>query len=211
MKKVIAIFEIPDDEFINNNFTPKINHVRISSSGSDVFCNTSVKIIDCPESIEDIIESELKNNIIKEDDYFIIEGNKIVDVTDKGKTYKDLIIPKGITEINKHAFACCKSLEHIIIPDTVTNIGDGAFYNCINLKIGVIPKGIIYINSNTFFGCENLESLVMYKKVKSIGYSAFYGCTNLRKIHYIGTKDEWNLINIFPFNDELSKANIFYC
>ena len=36
-------------------------------------------------------------------------------------------LPEAITEIERHTFAFCESLESIDIPETVTSIGENAF------------------------------------------------------------------------------------
>lgn len=46
------------------------------------------------------------------------------------KVEGDLVIPDGVTSINRYAFRNCTDLTSITIPSTITNIGDSAFYNC---------------------------------------------------------------------------------
>lgn len=46
----------------------------------------------------------------------------------------ELIIPDGVAEIGKNAFACRSSLTSITIPNSVTSIGYYAFYNCSAIK-----------------------------------------------------------------------------
>ena len=50
-----------------------------------------------------------------------------------GKLVENLIIPDGITALNKTFFGC-KSLKSITIPDSVTSIDGSAFYGCTGLK-----------------------------------------------------------------------------
>lgn len=60
MKKVMIIFEIPDNENIDQDVIPKLSHCRIRDDGVDMICSTPVKIIDCPSEISNYIE---KHNI----------------------------------------------------------------------------------------------------------------------------------------------------
>ena len=41
-KKVIAIFEIPDDETIDNTVVSKLTHCRQTSTGADAICSTPI-------------------------------------------------------------------------------------------------------------------------------------------------------------------------
>lgn len=42
----------------------------------------------------------------------------------------DLVIPEGVTSINKYAFWQCKTLTSVTFPSTLTSIGDQAFEGC---------------------------------------------------------------------------------
>ena len=43
------------------------------------------------------------------------------------KSFTNISIPDGVTNIGDKAFEDCKSLVSINIPNSVTNIGDNAF------------------------------------------------------------------------------------
>ena len=47
-----------------------------------------------------------------------------------GELVTDLVIPDGVTNIEKYAFYCCTCLTSVIIPDSVTSIGSSAFSGC---------------------------------------------------------------------------------
>ena len=67
---------------------------------------------------------------------------------------KDLVIPDGVTSINKYAFYKCSGLTSVTIPDGVTSIGEYAFYDCSNLNsVTSYIKEPFEITSNTFTNC----------------------------------------------------------
>ena len=50
-----------------------------------------------------------------------------------GDLVEELVIPDGVTSINKFAFIGCKSIKSVVIPASVTFIEDNVFYGCKNL------------------------------------------------------------------------------
>ena len=51
-----------------------------------------------------------------------------------------VIIPDGVTKIEKGAFTNCKNLTSINIPDSVEDISDEEFQNCKELTV-ISPRG----------------------------------------------------------------------
>lgn len=51
-----------------------------------------------------------------------------------GELVEELVIPDGVTSINKFAFIRCKSIKSVVIPASVTFIEDNVFYGCKNLE-----------------------------------------------------------------------------
>ncbi len=83
----------------------------------------------------------------------------------------DLILPRGITKINEHAFYRNNNIARVNIADTVISIGDMSFY-----------------------WCSYLTSVTIGNGLESIGSSAFENSA-LNSINYKGTEEEWNKIN----------------
>ena len=114
------------------------------------------------------------------------------------------------------------------IPETVTTIGEGAFYGrtwCTSLKL---PEGITKLGKDAFrnsglvviqlpstlteipegaFATDNLSGILIPDSIVSIGTNAF-ACTYLYNIHYAGTMEEWNKIDIAEDNFALNIAQI---
>ena len=55
MKQVLIVFDIPDDETIEQDVVPKLSHCRLSATGADLFCSTPVRIIDDEDIVKDVM------------------------------------------------------------------------------------------------------------------------------------------------------------
>ena len=94
---------------------------------------------------------------------------------------KDLVIPNGVTSIERLAFWGCSGLTSVTIPGSVTKIGDSTFYGCNGLTavhisdIGAWCK-ISFIQSSNplkfarhlFLNGEEVKDLVIPNGVTSI-------------------------------------------
>lgn len=85
---------------------------------------------------------------------------------------------------------------NVIIPEGVTSIRRSAFCNCSSLTSVTIPTGVTSIESCAFFGCSRLANVTIPASVTKIESGAFYNCGSLTTIHYGGTKEGWNNINM---------------
>lgn len=123
---------------------------------------------------------------LDEDDYYanrIPYGNENI---------KKVIIPKGVIEIQQHAFNNCTSLEEVVLPSTIKFIREFAFYKCEKLKT---------INLYEDHGSKDDNVWV-----EAIGAFAFSECAELNNIdlsHVYSIGDE-----AFSFASSLSEIDI---
>lgn len=109
-----------------------------------------------------------------------------------GKLATDLVIPQGVTCINRYVFGACKSLTSVTIPDSVTSIGSFAFSSCDNLSFVSIPSSVKTIEQYAFASCLGLGSVLIPDGVARIAPYAFYNSSNLesvtiaKSVEYIG-------------------------
>ena len=89
---------------------------------------------------------------------------------------KEIIIPKGVEEIESETFYCCSSLTGITIPESVTSVGHFAFSGCSSLAEIIIPKGVTSIEDHAFYNCISLNKVIISENVTKIGSSTFVGC-----------------------------------
>lgn len=61
---------------------------------------------------------------------------------------RELILPKGMTEIPKNMFLNNTTIEKIVLPDGVTTIGDHAFQGCTALRELIIPDSVVNVGLN---------------------------------------------------------------
>ena len=108
---------------------------------------------------------------------------------------KDLVIPNGVTCIERLAFWGCSGLTSVTIPSSVTSIGSSAFYECSGLTavhisdIGAWCKISFVQSSNPlrlarhlFLNGEEVKDLEIPNSVTSIGGDAFSGCSGLTSV-----------------------------
>lgn len=121
---------------------------------------------------------------------------------------KDVIIPDSVTTIGSAAFLGCNELKNIDIPDSVTNIADNAFAHCTKLENITIPNNLKSIEQYTFNKCTGLETVIIPTSISSIQDGAFDECTSLTDVYFLGTREQWNEIEIKQYNENLLNASI---
>ena len=93
-----------------------------------------------------------------------------------GEIVEDLIIPEGVTAINRSAF-CVSSLKSVSIPSTVKSIGNHAFY-CSKLSKVTFAEGLESIGVSAFAN-TNLVTVVLPNSCTTMDYSVFWDCSKL--------------------------------
>ena len=123
---------------------------------------------------------------------------------------KSVNVPEGVRIIDDGAFSDCSGLSTIIIARSVERIGNRSFQNCTALKHIIIPDKVNIIGGGAFYGCTGLTKVVICKSVTEIGTGAFSGCSSLAAVLFIGSKEDWDKIDISPGNDRLKSCNIIF-
>lgn len=94
-----------------------------------------------------------------------------------------VILPEGLTELERTAFRKCPGLTSIVLPSTLVSIGDNAFYQCENLQEIVIPASVISLGDRAFTGCSQLRSVTIYADLSNIRTYTFYQCHSTLTIY----------------------------
>ncbi len=95
---------------------------------------------------------------------------------------RTIVIPEGVTKIEKETFFWCCNLISVKIPSTVTEIGASAFAFCRNLREIQIPDSVTHIAEDAFRQCDNLREITIPSSVQKIGAGAFAHCDKLKKV-----------------------------
>lgn len=128
---------------------------------------------------------------------------------DENTEITDLVIPEGITTINKHAFHGCSGLRSVTFPSTLTTIGNCAFDGCTNLTDFLFPENLIKIGVWAFYGCSKLTSVTITPSITSIGDQAFYGCNNIKKV-VISDLVSWCKMDFVDSANPMENSRCFY-
>lgn len=89
-----------------------------------------------------------------------------------------IVLPEGITTIDKYVFAGCHNIDRIIIPGTVQNIGIRAFSKCTQLQELVIPDNVTRIGRSAFDG---VKSVSYHGKLIYTPDDVYWGADSLNK------------------------------
>ena len=132
-------------------------------------------------------------------DYFKMDGTKITGYT--GTLPANLVIPDGVTEIERGVLSGCFDIESVTIPGSVladaqrSRIDDasyemvrikdkftGMFSDCTYLERVTILDGAVRIPFYMFFNCTSLKSITIPDSMTTIAQGAFYNCASLKSI-----------------------------
>ena len=118
-----------------------------------------------------------------------------------------VVVPDGITEIGKEAFASNGAIRYAVFGKDVTIVGESAFENCRGLIAFTPSAALKEIGKAAFRGCENLVTVDMSVSsgLGTIAYDAFDGTAWLN-LH----ADDSVIINdiFYRYNGELEELHI---
>ena len=105
----------------------------------------------------------------------------------------DLVIPEGVTDIDRGAFRQCKKLESVVFPNSVDRIPANLFFENATLKSVVLPAHVS-VGSKAFHFCAALESVTLTRGGEDaappvqedavIGDEAFSWCMKLKHFEF---------------------------
>lgn len=90
-----------------------------------------------------------------------------------------VVLPEGLEEIGKFAFAGCSQLKEISIPASVTAIGDYAFRGT-GIESIVLPQYASQLGKGLFRDCKALKSVKLPLNTSVLPDETFYGCLALK-------------------------------
>jgi hypothetical protein len=122
----------------------------------------------------------------------------------------DLVLPKGLTTINRYAFYECHNLKSVKISDGITMIDFWAFYHCQGLTSVSIPDSVIEIGGEAFYVCQRLNTVELGSGVSRVWKNAFQGCSKIKDVYYKGGAGEWGAMTIDLGNAYISNATRHY-
>ena len=87
-----------------------------------------------------------------------------------------VVLPEGLTSLDKNAFRGCWYLTEVILPSSLRVIGETAFFHCDSLVEITIPEGVTTISREAFRHCLRLRRVTLPSTVKSFPKSVFGDC-----------------------------------
>ena len=92
----------------------------------------------------------------------------------------DITLPLGLTAVSRYMLAGT-AVSHIVLPEGVTSIEKGAFEDCTSLSTIFLPATLRYIGEGAFGYCVNLENVYSDAAIPPyvVGDDAFEGCNGV--------------------------------
>lgn len=143
-----------------------------------------------------------------------LDGNAITDRMFYATTYKNIVLPSGVTSIGNEAFKSSRRLTGITLPESLQTIGEYAFaqtgltsieipdavttmghrmlQDCGALTSIKIGNGITEIPECWAESCDNLNEVTLGKKVSNVRRRAFRG-SNIQNVYsYAKMTPSWD-------------------
>ena len=104
------------------------------------------------------------------------DGSLMVKGFAKGCTSASLVIPEGVTVIDKNAFRECRDITSVVFPESLEIVEKNAFRECKRLKSVIFRSERAAVGENAFENCSALEKIILPKKLFAAQPSAFSEC-----------------------------------
>lgn len=114
-------------------------------------------------------------------DLVIPDGVTAIDkaVFFKNDRLRRVVIPDHVREIGVNVFSGCTALEEVTLPAHLQEISWGLLADCRSLAQVQIPESVIRIGSDAFKNCQSLKNVRIPARTMAVGWSAFEGCSAL--------------------------------
>lgn len=176
-----------------HNLTNVVIPDSVTSIGAYAFYGcSSLRSIKIPDSVTSIgqgaFSSTYITNIHLPNPEMVTQG-----ALSGSKGLTSLIIPNGITHIDRKAFYRCSCLTSIEISGSVTSIGEQAFDSCTNLASIVIPDSVTSISDKAFSGCTGLKHIELPKEMMdTMGSTWFRSHFNKVDVNFLWLEEHTN-------------------
>ena len=155
---------------------------NVTEIGGSAFKGTRLTSVQLPKNIRHISE-ELFSDCMYLTSVDIPDGVTVIGVHafNNCRSLQSVKIPESVTYIGNYAFSS-SGMTSIVIPSGVTSIERCTFYGCAELTHISIPEGVTTIEDEAFASCEKLSNIVIPSSVRTIGWCAFNDCENLKTV-----------------------------
>ncbi|KRN89538.1 hypothetical protein IV53_GL001215 [Ligilactobacillus ceti DSM 22408] len=123
---------------------------------------------------------------------------------------KEVILPNGLTKIEKRMFFGAKSLEKVVLPPTLTKIEEYAFGDCYHLEseLDLSHTEIVTIENNAFKSCNSLIKVKFPTSLKEVGRAAFNDCQHLAELDF-GSQSQLEIIAEHSFKQCFALKEVY--
>lgn len=92
-----------------------------------------------------------------------------------------------VVSVGAGLFSGCDQLTGVVIPQGITTIEREAFRGCTRLETVELPEGLLTIGDSAFERCTSLVQVTIPDSVTEIGYFAFRDCLRLEEVKLEGS------------------------
>ncbi|MBQ3588971.1 MAG: leucine-rich repeat protein [Clostridia bacterium] len=164
----------------------------------DAFSSTAIEILDTPSTLKEIEEGAFRNckslkavnfstglSTIGKNAFYSCTSLKelhfeaglkeIGENSFEFTSIEELILPKGLVEVKKSAFAFCERLKRVVIPSGTKIIGEQAFAHCRSLEEIYIPASVISLYKILEGAPKRIKIYCEAQELPSDWYGLTYG------------------------------------